>query len=330
MLAAGSASSTIRALLPDGRNLTLPATRTRSSAPLPPGGSTSRLALLFAGDGCLPVPADDAPAGGPFVLFARRGGCTFDVKMHTAVGAGASALVVGDTLAAEYAPPSNATALSAALVNPCIVSCSVGRGEVDARALSLASVLDGLPGACPAPADYTGRRCPTSLCAFSGYAHDGATDGATAPAAVAGAGAASREVCCVLDSPALEMSMPNSTGAHHASVPALYLPLALGQLLERQCTPGTAPGAASGAVLAAPGAAPPALALSGCAVLLLAEETEESGGHWDGYAAHMASGCLCVTDSDCLRLPLNASNCVWPLLVASECFWMCLAASDCF
>jgi hypothetical protein len=204
----------MRVLLPDGRNLTLPATHTASSPALPAlSPMAAPLALLFAGDACAPLAPDvPRPAIGGFVLFARRGGCVFDVKMQTAMAAGAAALVVGDTLAAEYAALSDATAQSAALTNPCIVSCTVGRGVVDASTLSLADVLGGLPSSCPAPAEYTGRRCPTNLCAFSGHAPNGSgsggggggggdsSGGAGAQAPLPAPPPALREVCCVLDS----------------------------------------------------------------------------------------------------------------------------------
>ena len=211
-LLAGAHASTMRVLLPDGRNLTLPATHTASSPALPAlSPMAAPLALLFAGDACAPLAPDvPRPAIGGFVLFARRGGCVFDVKMQTAMAAGAAALVVGDTLAAEYAALSDATAQSAALTNPCIVSCTVGRGVVDASTLSLADVLGGLPSSCPAPAEYTGRRCPTNLCAFSGHAPNGSgsggggggdsSGGAGAQAPLLAPPPALREVCCVLDS----------------------------------------------------------------------------------------------------------------------------------
>ena len=214
-LLAGAHASTMRVLLPDGRNLTLPATHTASSPALPAlSPMAAPLALLFAGDACAPLAPDvPRPAIGGFVLFARRGGCVFDVKMQTAMAAGAAALVVGDTLAAEYAALSDATAQSAALTNPCIVSCTVGRGVVDASTLSLADVLGGLPSSCPAPAEYTGRRCPTNLCAFSGHAPNGSGSGGGGGGgggdSSGGAGAQApllappptlREVCCVLDS----------------------------------------------------------------------------------------------------------------------------------
>jgi len=214
-LLAGAHASTMRVLLPDGRNLTLPATHTASSPALPAlSPMAAPLALLFAGDACAPLAPDvPRPAIGGFVLFARRGGCVFDVKMQTAMAAGAAALVVGDTLAAEYAALSDATAQSAALTNPCIVSCTVGRGVVDASTLSLADVLGGLPSSCPAPAEYTGRRCPTNLCAFSGHAPNGSgsgggggggggdsSGGAGAQAPLSAPPPTLREVCCVLDS----------------------------------------------------------------------------------------------------------------------------------
>jgi len=354
-LLAGAHASTMRVLLPDGRNLTLPATHTASSPALPAlSPMAAPLALLFAGDACAPLAPDvPRPAIGGFVLFARRGGCVFDVKMQTAMAAGAAALVVGDTLAAEYAALSDATAQSAALTNPCIVSCTVGRGVVDASTLSLADVLGGLPSSCPAPAEYTGRRCPTNLCAFSGHAPNGSgsgggggggggdsSGGAGAQAPLLAPPPALREVCCVLDSlgwsscmhvlttaplpppqvccvldsPAFEMALPNTSGAGHSTaVPALYLPLALGQLLEAQCDPharatspharATSPHARAtssvGGGTATPGTADHgrwdssvpgtadhgmAPALSACSALLYEEEVPVGHGRWDSSA----------------------------------------------
>ena len=329
-LLAGAHASTMRVLLPDGRNLTLPATHTASSPALPAlSPMAAPLALLFAGDACAPLAPDvPRPAIGGFVLFARRGGCVFDVKMQTAMAAGAAALVVGDTLAAEYAALSDATAQSAALTNPCIVSCTVGRGVVDASTLSLADVLGGLPSSCPAPAEYTGRRCPTNLCAFSGHAPNGSGSGGGGGGggggdSSGGAGAQApllappptlREVCCVLDSPAFEMALPNTSGAGHSTaVPALYLPLALGQLLEAQCDPharatspharATSPHARAtssvGGGTATPGTADHgrwdssvpgtadhgmAPALSACSALLYEEEVPVGHGRWDSSA----------------------------------------------
>ena len=284
-LLAGANASTMLVLLPDGRNLTLPATHTASSAALPAlSPMAAPLALLFAGDACAALAPDvPRPAIGGFVLFARRGGCVFDVKMQTAMAAGAAALVVGDTLAAEYAAPSDATAQSAALTNPCIVSCTVGRGVVDASTLSLADVLGGLPSSCPAPAEYTGRRCPTNLCAFSGHATNSSGDssgGAGAQAPLPAPPPTLREVCCVLDSPAFEMALPNTSGAElSTAVPALYLPLALGQLLEAQCNPHARVTSAD----AGAAAADTAPALSACSALLY-EEGEVPVGRWDSSA----------------------------------------------
>ena len=312
-LLAGANASTMLVLLPDGRNLTLPATHTASSAALPAlSPMAAPLALLFAGDACAALAPDvPRPAIGGFVLFARRGGCGFDVKMQTAMAAGAAALVVGDTLAAEYAAPSDATAQSAALTNPCIVSCTVGRGVVDASTLSLADVLGGLPSSCPAPAEYTGRRCPTNLCAFSGHATNSSGDssggaGAQAPLPaplpnlrevccvldspalemalpsmhVLTTTRGSPQVCCVLDSPAFEMALPNTSGAElSTAVPALYLPLALGQLLEAQCDPHARVTSAD----AGAAAADTAPALSACSALLY-EEGEVPVGRWDSSA----------------------------------------------
>ena len=236
-------------------DLMLQATWTRDTPPVAP--CAQGYALRFAGDACdvlppaAPEPSDDAAGGCGVVLVAQRGNCTFDTKMATAVRAGAAMLVVADTLLAGYAPARNATAASMSLRNPCIVSCDAGRGMVDARQLETQQVLDGLSGRCPAPADLKGRSCPTSLCAFSGHGldqHEGRDIvqklGGGSNGGEVGGSSGEREVCCVLDSPALEMFLPQST-ANQSALPGLYLSLGFGQALEAVCAPNKEGAAAS-------------------------------------------------------------------------------------
>ena len=90
----------------------------------------------------------------------------------------------------------------------------------------------------------------------------------------------SPQVCCVLDSPAFEMALPSTSGAElSTAVPALYLPLALGQLLEAQCDPHARVTSAD----AGAAAADTAPALSACSALLY-EEGEVPVGRWDSSA----------------------------------------------
>ena len=262
LLAPALATATsIRASV-DGRQLTLRAHKTRGTATL--GGPTP-LALLLADDACSPLPSSlvSSAAGRPFALLARRGGCAFSTKTSTAVAAGASVLIITDTLTSAYNPLSNATASSMALGNPCIVHCGAGRGTVDTRTLDVPSVLAGLTDRCPTPEGFRGVGCPTSLCAFSSAAKQSH---------------ATREVCCVVDphpSDPSRSAATNSTPSVAAvSLPALYLSLEPSHALEAVCA------ATNGARRSFPLAAH----LSPC-VLLLDDDDDDDDLLWDGSSA---------------------------------------------
>lgn len=207
-----------------GETISLSAKQTSGT----PDVRSGPLRLLRGGDGCEPFgsAAEEAKRGGltsmPFALFTRRGTCSFDVKMRNAIAAGASALMVSDSLAGEYRPLPNATAATMRLHNPCIVECDSGRGDVDPSGLAVADVLAGLPGNC-------GRGCPTELCAFSG----------AAASAASGLGPAGREVCCARSGAAMEMALPETIG-EGVAVAALYLSLASGVELDQFCFEGGA------------------------------------------------------------------------------------------
>ena len=187
-----------------GQNMTVLASQTAGTPAVPHAASR---AVLFAGNACVPIPPKSwggrSDHSGGFVLYARRGGCSFDDKMRTAIAAGAAALLVGDSVEGQYDSPSNMTAASATLANPCIVSCELGHGMVATHSLSVEAVLSGLRGTCP-PTN-AGKACPTPFCAFSGRgaAAAGSTPGTTALAGTLAP--TEREVCCVLDTPSIEM-----------------------------------------------------------------------------------------------------------------------------
>ena len=124
------------------------------------------LKLVFAGAGCSPVPSSSIPKEA-FALFSTRGVCPFDDKMSTAVAAGATTLIVAETLETEYNTSGAATPHTLSLFDPCGVSCDAGRGVVDTSTLDVPSVLAGLPGRCPT-AEPNHRGCTSGLCAFAG------------------------------------------------------------------------------------------------------------------------------------------------------------------
>ena len=203
----------IQAVL-DGRSLTLKAQCTKG-APL-----SAKLGLLSAGHACTAT-INSAPAN-PFALFARSGECSLEAKIRTALAVGASVLIVADTLTTLYAPLPNDTSASLVLANPCSVYCDAGRGMVDARGVDLSDVLSGLVGQCPPPDTYSGKRCPTNLCAFSSFPNSSSP---------------MREVCCVLEPQMPPVAAPAAT----YSVPVLSISLALGMVLEGTCSTSTFP-----------------------------------------------------------------------------------------
>ena len=136
--------------------------------------------------------------------------------MAHAIAAGASVLIVADTLASQYANNMTAwtdngtRAQNMALVDPCAVDCKAGHGFVDADVVSSSDVLDGLPGSCPSS-------CRSTLCAFAGPPRSG-----------------KRKSCCVLNTGAADMQFPDAV-ASGSLIPALHLSLAYGQRLTREC-----------------------------------------------------------------------------------------------
>lgn len=288
-----ASAATVTADLGGGRTLTVHAEPT-DTTPLPP---TARLALLDAGDACAPPPLAARLAQGTFAVMARRGECSFDIKMRTASDIGAAALLIGDTVLGQYSPvAANATAQTLALGNPCAVSCELGRGRVDAAALSLSDAFTGLPDQCQAisrASYFAGGACTTGLCALTGHGHggDGAlTLGMVGPGAEGSlaAGAATvaapggkpsgREVCCLLDTPPIQMAFPESL-ANGTALPALYLTLSHGQALSRACADeahATATSASS---------APPK-----CSIRIRSSESSDDGSGADGGADSGADG----------------------------------------
>ena len=274
VMAAPASAATLRSMI-GHRNLTLTLTHTLETPPLPV--PAPRMSLVFAGFGCKPI--GQVTAQTPFALYTWRGECTFDTKMQIAYNAHASVLIVADTLATQY--DHNASAgkqepSTMELRNPCLVDCAAGRGVVDTSVLNVNAVLSGLPGSCPdtdgAPRHADG--CMSHLCAFAG----------TAPnASAAASGATKRDVCCALDTAPIQMAFGNSTAEGGGSgggapLPALYLTLSRGVLLERAC------GAYDGAdLLGGGGGGGGGTHVSAC-MLRLEEEAREAHGRWDGSA----------------------------------------------
>ena len=140
-----------------------------------------------------------------------------------------------------------------ALGDPCIVSCQAGRAVLDTREIDVSSVLNGLPGRCPRPVGYTGRPCPTRLCAFSGAPNRSGT---------------TREVCCVVGARLADPSSVN-TSAGSTLLPAIYLSLAYGEALQSSCS--------------AASSSPAVAQRSRCTLWL--SEPEGTEDHWDASSA---------------------------------------------
>ena len=297
MAAAGEAA-TLRAALPNGRNLTLHAAHTSDTPSLP--SALTQYSLVFAGDGCSRLRSSSLsmPGGGPFALVARRGNCSFDAKMRVARHAGAAALLVADSIDNLYALTNDTTAAASssvgagadadadeddtrsstslasaddtrgggwrtatmALRDACAVSCDSGRGVVDMSAVDVADVLAGLPGRCTAMPRADRFICPTNLCAFSSL-----------PDEINGR---EREVCCVSETGSIQMAFPETLNGTSAdaprALPAVHMSIAYGERLEGECGPGG--GGGGGAFI------------SRCQVWL-SEDEGEGGGFWDGSAA---------------------------------------------
>ena len=229
--ATACAAAELKAALPGRtRNLTLLATHTLETPPLPAHAARKPLALLLAGDGCARPPLSAIRQNGlpipAFALMVRRGNCSFDDKMRFAVAAGATALIVADTMATQYEPVNESsgwTAMNMALRDPCAVSCDIGRGVVDTAELDVAEVLGGLAGQCPTASRSDQLGCQTGLCAFAQLA----------PPAN---GSSERQVCCALQTPTLQMAFPDALNSSSAGIlPAVYLALAHGARLEAAC-----------------------------------------------------------------------------------------------
>ena len=125
--------------------------------------------------------------------------------MDVAINAGASALLVAETLSTEYAPPNASRgerweAATMVLAEPCAVSCESGRGEIDAATLDASTVLGGLSGHCAASTRADRLGCASGLCAFSGPANHSHSQRSSRV----------REVCCVLETGSVQMAFPHA------------------------------------------------------------------------------------------------------------------------
>ena len=139
-------------------DLAVPARQASGTPDLP----SAPLTLVWGDSGCAPI---TRPAL-PFALFVARGACSFDAKMAVAVHAGASALLVADSLQGEYRSGANLSlpAAEMQLLDTCAVDCSLGRGVASTVGLDARAVLAGaLSGKCGVE-----RGCTSGACAFSG------------------------------------------------------------------------------------------------------------------------------------------------------------------
>jgi hypothetical protein len=160
LLAAGAAAASEAArvsLIGGGEtNVTVLALHASSTPPLP----AEPLRLVASPSACALPKHSLQPDGssGPFALLLERGGCSFDVKMGLAVAAGASVLIVADTLTYRAAlPGANASRGGEAdttsppwmlLSGPCSVDCARGSILLNTTALSRRDVLSGLQAQC--------------------------------------------------------------------------------------------------------------------------------------------------------------------------------------
>ena len=206
----------------------------------------------LSSDGCAPL-AHRHPSA---ALLVDRGGCSFDQKMRVASAAGASSLLVADSVAGAYASTSSPSNMS--LLNPCAVDCAEGAGVVDAAGLAPPAVLAGLPGRC--------GRCASGACAFSGAGN-----------------ASARQVCCLVDA-STDMALPGSV-ANGTALPALFLSFSAARELRAAAHAAAASShAAATTIRLEP--PPPSLDPSSLVILLLGTATAAAAAHFG--AAHQA------------------------------------------
>lgn len=151
-------------------------------------------------DACARLPQNAIPQQ-PFALIAKRGGCTFADKLSVANAAGASLLVVINTIDSVYVSDE-----SYALTHPCVVDCAAGSMRINTSFTDPTSErLRGFRPACEG-------LCASGDCAASGIL---VTD-RLGPAA-------NIEICCLPDTlMVMDVSDANHS-AGMASAPAVFV-----------------------------------------------------------------------------------------------------------
>jgi len=157
MLVAARAACALRVTLVGGGlgNASVVALHASSTPPMPVGS----FALVAARSPCALPPAAARPDGA-FALLLERGGCSFDDKMGLALAAGASALIVADSLTYRDAGPNASSPPWMVISDPCAVDCALGSVRLDSTTLSRSDVISGLQAQC-------GQVCGGRACGFA-------------------------------------------------------------------------------------------------------------------------------------------------------------------
>ena len=190
--------------------------------------------------GCGALPALPPQPGLKNAYALSRGSCGFGVKAKNAVAAGASALVVYDSIAGFYINSANSTALnaSALVANRCYYDCGAGSGVVSfSEAANLTAALAGFPGRCSS----SGSGCESNLCLLTGETYNSniesvINEGGNQP--ITGAA-----VCCAVNS-YLPMSVSDEDAPLLSGMQAVFVPVGQGAVLQAALTSAAAAAAA--------------------------------------------------------------------------------------
>eukprot|EP00667_Euglena_gracilis_P004680 EG_transcript_4707 len=149
------------------------------------------------------------PPRGPFAVVVQRGLCEFGLKILNAERAGASAVLITESLTTLYNFSSGEPRLQASEGGPCLLRCDLGEGEVP-LSTPKADILKGLAGSTCAQSE----RCPSHMCGVSG---EQVGD--------------SYRACCLPDRYVM-MDLGNRT-ARRPAIPAVFLGASAATDLER-------------------------------------------------------------------------------------------------
>ena len=156
------------------------------------------------------------PATPPSMYVLARGNCTFYAKAMAAQKAGASALVVYDSLASAYLSTDGSGTLNASLVaSRCTYDCGAGSTTIAATDVTPAAALAGYPSKCG-----DALACPSQLCMLMEAPPDAGSGG-------------SRQACCAV---APLLSMTASDHADDIRIESAYVDVATGVALAAALT----------------------------------------------------------------------------------------------